>query len=214
MERSRPNRCRNGLPRVGALLGALLGLVLLLLTTPLPVGAHAFLRESDPAANAVLPTAPAEMTLRFTEPLEQSYSRADLHDQTGAQLDGASFRFGPDGFTLVVSLPAGLVNGTYSVLWRTLSTADGHTAQGYVPFTVGTDRDVTTVVPPATEQISAGAWRLHRSPRRRQSGTQVGQQRSLAGVIADPRRTPPNSPVAAEMDAQHPDCPIELATAA
>ena len=166
MEQPRSNRRREGPPRTGALLVALLGLVALLLGTPLPAEAHAFLGQSDPAANAVLPTAPAEVTLRFTEPLEQSYSRADLYDQTGAELDGASFRFGPDGSTRVVSLPDGLANGTYSVLWRTLSTADGHTAQGYVPFTVGTDRDVTAVVPPATEQVSAGAPELVRAASR------------------------------------------------
>lgn len=138
-----------------------------LLATPNGAGAHAFLRDSDPAANAVLPTAPAELTLRFTEPLEQSYSRADLYDGAGTILDGAAFRFGPDGYTVVlVTPPSGLANGTYSVLWRTLSTADGHTAQGYVPFTVGTDRDVTTVVAPAAPAVSTGAPEIVRAASR------------------------------------------------
>ena len=55
-----------------------------------PVAAHAFLESSDPAANAVLPTAPQSITLTFTEPLETSYSRAELFDETGAQVPGAT----------------------------------------------------------------------------------------------------------------------------
>ena len=43
---------------------------------------------------------------------------------------------------MTVSMPSGLANGTYSILWRTLSTVDGHTAQGYLPFTIGTEADV------------------------------------------------------------------------
>jgi copper transport protein len=164
--RAAVNRGNAGVSGTSLFLAVLLVLAALLLTPPRVTEAHAFLRESDPAANAVLPTPPAEVTLRFTEPLEQSYSRADLHDQTGARLEGASFRFGADGYTLVVALPDGLANGTYSVLWRTLSTADGHTAQGYVPFTIGTDRDVAAVVPPAAEQVSSGAPEIVRAASR------------------------------------------------
>lgn len=147
------------------LTGLILFIGLLLLAPQLAEG-HAFLQESEPAANAVLPTAPTETTLRFTEPLEQSYSRVDLFDQSGTKVAGTTFRFGDDGFSLIVSLPSGLQNGTYSVLWRTLSTADGHTAQGYLPFTIGTDRDVAAVVPPAAEQISIGAPELVRAASR------------------------------------------------
>ena len=63
---------------------------------------------------------------------------------------------------MTVAIPPGLANGTYSLLWRTLSTVDGHTAQGYLPFTIGTDADVRIVAPPAVE-TTAGAlpeWAL------------------------------------------------------
>jgi copper transport protein len=56
---------------------------------------------------------------------------------------------------MIVDVPPGLANGTYSVLWRTLSSDDGHTAQGYIAFTVGTQSDVRPVVPPATT-VSSG----------------------------------------------------------
>jgi copper transport protein len=55
---------------------------------------------------------------------------------------------------MTVEIPTGLGNGTYSLLWRTLSTVDGHTAQGYLPFTIGTDADVRIVAPPAVDSSS------------------------------------------------------------
>ena len=120
-----------------------------------PVAAHAFLKSSNPAANAVLPTAPQSVTLTFTEPLESSYSRAELFDATGAQVPGATSSIGPEPRSMTVQIPLGLSNGTYSLLWRTLSTADGHTAQGYLPFTIGTQADVRTAAPPSVADNSS-----------------------------------------------------------
>jgi copper transport protein len=120
-----------------------------------PVAAHAFLKSSNPAANAVLPTAPQSVTLTFTEPLESSYSRAELFDATGAQVLGATSSIGPESRSMIVQIPPGLSNGTYSLLWRTLSTADGHTAQGYLPFTIGTQADVRTAAPPSVADNSS-----------------------------------------------------------
>src|SRR5688572_2416183 len=127
-----------------------------------PVAAHAFLESSDPIANAVLPTAPQSVTLTFTEPLETSYSRAELFDETGALVPGVTATIGPEPRSMTVAVPPRLANGTYSLLWRTLSTVDGHTAQGYLPFTIGTDADVRIVAPPVVE-TTAGAlpeWAL------------------------------------------------------
>ena len=61
-----------------------------------------------------------------------------------------------------VQIPSGLGNGTYSLLWRTLSAADGHTAQGYLPFTIGTQADVRIVAPPwcATASSALPEWAL------------------------------------------------------
>jgi copper transport protein len=120
-----------------------------------PASAHAFLDKSDPPANAVLGVAPRSMTLHFTEPLETSYSRAQLYDQTGAEVPGARSSIGADTSTMTVQIPPGLKNGTYALLWRSLSAADGHTAQGYIPFTVGTQADVRAIAPPVA-QTTAG----------------------------------------------------------
>src|SRR5215217_30495 len=113
-------------------------------------GAHAALESSDPAANAVLPAAPPRVTMRFIEPLERATStEAALYDQVGQLVQGTSYEFGDsDPYVMTLVLPAQLPNGTYSVVWKTLSAADGHTAEGYIPFTIGTVNDVRSVVPP------------------------------------------------------------------
>lgn len=137
--------------------------ILLMMAWPAaPALGHAFLDSSDPAANSVVPVAPGTVSLRFTEPLETSYSRATLYDETGSEVAGAVTTIGPDANTMTVSLPSGLGNGTYSLLWRTLSTADGHTAQGYLPFTVGTQADVRIVAPPVANEIVSAVpqWSL------------------------------------------------------
>ncbi|HEY7031352.1 MAG TPA: copper resistance protein CopC [Thermomicrobiales bacterium] len=128
-----------------------LALLLALFLGVRSISAHAFLESSDPAANAILATWPPIVTMRFTEPLEHNYTRADLFDQSGKQVAGTSFQFvDSDRNSMTLRLPNGLPNGTYTVVYRTLSAADGHEAQGYFAFTVGTQSDVVNVIPPAT----------------------------------------------------------------
>src|SRR6185503_10623874 len=79
---------------------------------------------------------------------------ARLYDQTGQEVTGASVRAGADDYGLILNLPPSLPIGTYTVLWHTLSTADGHTAEGYIPFTIGTQADVQLAAPPP---VSSGA---------------------------------------------------------
>ncbi|MFN8665172.1 MAG: copper resistance protein CopC [Thermomicrobiales bacterium] len=124
--------------------------------------AHAFLASSDPAENAVLPSAPQVMTLRFTEALEPSYSRAELYDDAGVQVAGVTSTVAADPLTMTLSLPPGLPAGTYALMWRSLSATDGHTAQGYFPFTVGTQANVSIITPPVVSAPTGllPAWAL------------------------------------------------------
>src|SRR5215210_8804078 len=153
---------RNGGASLGRVAMVLLCILAHLTLSASPVSAHAFLESSDPAANAVLPNAPQSVTLTFTEPLESSYSRAELFDATGALVPGATSTIGPEPRSMIVQIPPGLGNGTYSLLWRTLSTADGHTAQGYLPFTIGTEADVRIAAAPPIAENSAALpdWTL------------------------------------------------------
>ncbi len=140
-------------------MAAVLLMLLPVLAAPRPAAAHAFLEESDPADNAVLATLPPAITLRFTEPLERSYSQATLYDQAGTAVDGVTLTPGPDDFSMTLEIPPDLDKGTYSVLWQTLSTADGHTAQGYITFTYGSDINVQSVVIPAiVNDAGPPAW--------------------------------------------------------
>jgi copper transport protein len=112
---------------------------LLLLAFPASVDAHAAFERSDPAAGATLTEAPAEIRIWFTEPLEQSYTGADLLDAAGAKVPDITVAIAPDdGHQLIIDPPADLPEGGYTVAWRTLSAADGHTLEGYFGFRIGT----------------------------------------------------------------------------
>jgi copper transport protein len=142
----------------------LIGLCLLVsvigIASPQTVSAHAALQSSSPASGEVLATAPSTIEARFTEPLERSYSRMELYDRNGMRIEGTSLSEGVDDFTMVLTVPPNLPDGTYSVLWRTLSEADGHSAQNFFTFTVGTDANIAAVVLPGSgdDEDAAPQW--------------------------------------------------------
>ena len=105
-------------------------LVAQLLPPASPTTVHAFLEGSGPATDAVLPAVPQVVRVTFTDPFEASFARDESFDRAGAAGPGATGSVGPDPRAMSITIPAGLVNGTHSLLWRTLSTVDGHTAQG------------------------------------------------------------------------------------
>ncbi len=115
-----------------------------------PAAAHAQLDHADPPANSVLSVAPTRITLYFTEAVEHSYSRVLLYDQNGAPVAGIQTLFdATDSHVMVLALPpTALASGTYSVVWRTLSGDDGHQAEGYFAFTVGTTANIRSIIPP------------------------------------------------------------------
>ena len=129
--------------RFGAAAATLFIALLVMGATAGRASAHAAYDQSVPAPNAVIETAPPVVTIRFTEPLEETYTQAKLFDHTGVDVPGTSFRISDrDQHTLILALPASLPNGTYTVAWQNLSAADGHRLQGYFAFTVGTAADV------------------------------------------------------------------------
>jgi copper transport protein len=149
-----PGGVRLSRPARIALLALTVWLVALVVGAP--AGAHSFLRSSDPAASAVLPVAPNRVTLTFAEPLESSYTKAELFDASGTAIPGTTFGIDQtDRHSLILDLPTGLPNGTYSVVWRTLSSADGHRARGYLPLTFGTAADIRSVVPPTADDAGS-----------------------------------------------------------
>ncbi|HEY0738311.1 MAG TPA: CopD family protein, partial [Herpetosiphonaceae bacterium] len=118
---------------------------------PRSTEAHANLVESTPAANQVIAEDPATARLRFSEPLEASYSRAVLLSVDGGPVSTDLSRVDPnDEYVILLDLPA-LPEGQYVLQWRTLSSADGHTLEGVVPFAIGDPESANAPVllPPA-----------------------------------------------------------------
>lgn len=143
-----------GLVRNWWLVGFCLLITIIGVAVPQPVAAHAALKSSSPASGDVLDTAPSTIQARFTEPLERSYSRMVLYDRNGVEVEGTSLSEGADAFTMELTVPPDLPHDTYSVLWRTLSEADGHSAQNFFAFTIGTNVDIAPVAIPGANETA------------------------------------------------------------
>jgi methionine-rich copper-binding protein CopC len=115
--------------------GALVSLLFLLLGA-VPASAHAQLRSSTPSAGGTVATAPAEVLVNFSEPLESSFSTLVVRDAVGKRVDKADAHLDKaDRTTMRVSLPS-LAQGIYIVEWRALTT-DTHRTEGAFIFRVG-----------------------------------------------------------------------------
>ena len=101
--------------------------------------AHSQLVASSPAAGTTVPESPAEIRLVFSEPLEAQVTSLDVVSGGTAVLSRAGVIDPADPYALVVADPE-LPDGVYMLTWRTLSAADGHTAQGFFTFAVGEQR--------------------------------------------------------------------------
>jgi copper transport protein len=122
---------------------ALMALLVLLVAPAVPGATggvalgHAQLVASSPSAGEIVATAPTELRLVFSEPLEPEFSYAEVtaSDGTVVVAHGGAVD-GDDAFQLVVRVPA-LDDGIYVVTWHSLSAADGHSADGLYSFGVG-----------------------------------------------------------------------------
>jgi copper transport protein len=121
----------------------------------LAVRGHSQLVTSEPGAGEVVPTSPSQLRLVFSEPIDAAYTKLDLLDANGKTLaSGIGAPDPSDPYSLVA--PVGtLPDGVYSVVWRALSAADGHTTSGFFTFGVG------NVTPPPPGTNSAGAGSIH-----------------------------------------------------
>ncbi|MEP6872010.1 MAG: copper resistance protein CopC [Anaerolineaceae bacterium] len=145
---------------IAASLAAFLNFVLVSLAF-----AHSEPTNVKPGQNAVLTTAPTEVVLLMSEEMARQAGGNDVvvQDSKGAEvtkqpatIDGANRK------KLSVPLPAGLLPGTYTVRWRTLSADDGDSASGNYTFTFdpngtpspGTEtlrEDIQTVITPSPD---------------------------------------------------------------
>lgn len=131
---------------------AVLALVVALAALGVPgtASAHANLVGSDPAANTVIGAMPPELILWFTETPELRFSdvrvigpdgqpvdNGDLHVHGGdPRVRGIDARPG-DPRVLGITVKPNLPGGTYTVVWKVLSSVDGHVTRGFYAFSVG-----------------------------------------------------------------------------
>lgn len=111
-------------------------ILLLFLGLFAPVYAHANLIRSDPPANSVLPTAPHQITLVFSEQVEPKFTGAAIYDSSGKEVDTGYHVDATNPTVLIISL-ATLPSGVYTVTWHAISAVDGHHTKGSFPFGVG-----------------------------------------------------------------------------
>ncbi len=101
-----------------------------------PAGAHAILEGSDPAPETRLDESPAEIALRFDEPVDAELGGVRLFDEEGNRIQlGRPGRVDGDESTVTADVPA-LADGGYVATWRVVSD-DSHPVQGAFSFRVG-----------------------------------------------------------------------------
>src|SRR4051812_9983156 len=102
------------------------------LLMPRDAAAHVRLESSTPVSGTALSAMPAYITIAYSEAIDPAFSSANL-----LGLDGVAIAIGPlqtrdNDQLLVVPItdPASIAPGTYTLVWRVLSAADGHVTTG------------------------------------------------------------------------------------
>lgn len=133
------------LPRLTLVLAALLAT---LFTAAAPASAHAALTASDPKDGAVVATAPAQVTLSFSEQVAMGDDSIRVLDPQGKRVDTGELRDMCSGNTIRygTALHTGLPDGTYTVAWQAVS-ADSHPISGAFTFSIGAPSATTVALP-------------------------------------------------------------------
>lgn len=145
-------RARDGRRRRAPLAIAVAAALLLAISAPAAVSAHATLVSSTPADGEVLSAAPAEAVLTFDDPLTGASSFVILDGSGGTVATGAPDSSAPT--ELRGPLPD-LATGTYQVRW-TAATDDGHVERGVFRFTIATLTPAPSTPSPAATDAPTG----------------------------------------------------------
>jgi hypothetical protein len=114
---------------------------------------------SDPQPGAVLDAPPANITLKFNEPVEISLGAIRVFDGTGNSIDVSAARHpGGDASAVQIDLPK-LADGSYVVDWRVVSS-DSHPFTPPTPSRSGRSRRL----PPACSIRSSATATPARAP--------------------------------------------------
>jgi methionine-rich copper-binding protein CopC len=97
--------------------------------------AHAFLDHAEPKVGSTVTNSPPEIKIWFTQNLEPAFSKLEVQDAQGKEVDKKDAHLdGKDKSLFLVSLPQ-LPAGTYTVIWHAVSV-DTHKTQGTFHFTI------------------------------------------------------------------------------
>ncbi|MBI5671035.1 MAG: copper resistance protein CopC [Chloroflexi bacterium] len=102
-----------------------------------PALAHADLLRADPPPDAMLESAPAEIRLVFSEPLNADLSRVTLRAAGGVPVETPPAEADPNDKTVIIVRPGDLPDGLYTVSWEAVSSSNGHLTKGSYTFTIG-----------------------------------------------------------------------------
>jgi methionine-rich copper-binding protein CopC len=113
----------------------IVSLFLLVLLPAARVSAHVFLEHSNPAVGGKIHSAPAAVRIWFTAAIEPAFSRIQVFDTTGKQVDKNNTHADLSSRSLLqISLPR-LGPGTYKVAWDVVSL-DTHATNGDFTFQI------------------------------------------------------------------------------
>ena len=97
--------------------------------------AHAFLDHAEPKVGSSVTNSPTEIKVWFTQNLEPAFSKLEVRDAKGEEVDKKDAHLDDKNPSLfIVSLPP-LPSGTYTVIWHAVSV-DTHKTQGHFEFTI------------------------------------------------------------------------------
>ena len=97
--------------------------------------AHAFLRHASPPVGATLATAPAQVTLDYSEAIEPRFSGVEVLNAAGAQVDAGDVHLAPDNAKRMIIGLKPLPPGAYTVKWH-VTSVDTHKTEGTFGFSV------------------------------------------------------------------------------
>ena len=124
-----------------------------------PVSAHSpEVVDSNPKAGATLEASPSEVKVWFSEELDPK-STVKVLDYQGQPVDQGKTSLDlddPNHAAMVVTLPASLPDGTYTVKW-TVVLLDGDASEGEFSFIVGAPSPADF---PAKRQTTSLVWFL------------------------------------------------------
>ena len=147
-------RRRRAARRSLRLLAALRSSSLLAAAAPAgPASAHAELLEITPADGEIVDAAPAQVVLRFSEPVSLTGGSAGVLDDDATEVSTGAQSVDD---SVVIALPTGLADGTYTVTWQVISV-DSHRISGASVFHVGApSADGVPVVDAGADDVGWG----------------------------------------------------------